>query len=129
MTSVRLIGRLAALVMVISAVAALAAGVSALLGYQADPEGFLADIALIFGAFMVVLAVGAVATAWGLWRDARWAWEVTVIACAFTLLTGGLSIGDPRGPSDSVLLEASLLLVGVLLLGLLIARWNVRRSG
>jgi len=128
-TAERLVGVAVAVVLMVCGVAAMGVGLPIIVDYLTDPDAFLASVAAIFGAFLVGIGVVATVTAWGVLREARWAWEVALLATGLLLLTGLGGMTDARAAGSLPLVEVALALGGMVLAALLVLRWALRRHG
>ena len=129
MSAPRLVSLAVAIVLFTCAVAAASLGIPPIIGFLTDPDGFLAGVAGLFGAFLLVVGIAAAAAAVGVLRDARWAWQAAYLATALMLLTGFGGLTDGGSSWPVAFAELALTFGGVVLAALLVVRWMLGRQG
>lgn len=107
----------------LTALVTVGAGVILIIFWLSGPEvggGVLVGVSL--GGVVVGAGVGVGAAAWAVWRDQRWGWTVAALGGAVLILLAYIVWSTAGPPPLPVPLTEAMAVIGLALVGLVIAR-------
>lgn len=116
------VNMIASALLALTAVVALGIGVERILFWLSPPAGSGISPGPLFGVVVLVAGLGVGAAARAAWRDGRWGWIVAALTGVVLLLLAYTVWSTPGTPALPLPLTVGMALVGLALMGLVIAR-------
>jgi len=106
----------------LTALVTVGVGVERIIFWLSPPAGSGISPGPFFGAVVVGAGAGVGATAWAVWRDQRRGWTTTALIGAVLILLAYVVWSTPGPPPLPVPLTGAMAVIGLALVGLVIAR-------
>ena len=106
----------------LTALGALGVGVERIAFWLSPPAGSGISPGPLFGVVVIGAGAGVAAAARAVWRDQRWGWTVAALTAVMLILLAYVVWSTPGPPALPVPFTAGMAVIGLALVGLVMAR-------